>query len=113
MAISQMKTPLAKLREKLGPLGRPQAFCETFNVSESWLKKASCGAIPIPPDSGIAFKLHKHTGVSISWLCGNIESDEVKYSTKYDQENDPYLLKRIIASLTEERDYWKNEALNK
>lgn len=68
MAKSKLKTNLSTLRQELGELGNPKQFSELIGVSDSWLKKASCGQIPVNPKTAliIAFK----TGYSPDWIQG-------------------------------------------
>jgi hypothetical protein len=68
MAKSKLKTNLSILRQELGELGNQKQFSELIGVSESWLKKASAGLIPINAKSAliIAFK----TGYSPDYIQG-------------------------------------------
>ena len=68
MAVSKLKTNLSILRQELGELGNLKQFSELIGVSESWLKKASAGLMPINARAAliIAFK----TGYSPDWIQG-------------------------------------------
>lgn len=68
MRKSKLKTNLSILRQELGELGKPTQFSKLIGVSESWLKKASAGLIPINSKAAsiIAFK----TGYSPYWIQG-------------------------------------------
>jgi hypothetical protein len=68
MAASKLKTNLAILREDLGELGKPNQFSELIGVSESWLKKASAGLIPI--NAKVALIIAFKTGYSSDYIQG-------------------------------------------
>ncbi len=67
MALPQHKTCLSVLRSILGPIsGGEKRFADLIGRSRSWLKKASCGQIPLTED--VAFRISFETGVSEKWL---------------------------------------------
>ncbi len=66
MAKSKLKTRLALARKMLGKMGGQTGFAKLIGVSESWLKKASCGAIPI--NSRMAALMQVKAGISARWI---------------------------------------------
>jgi hypothetical protein len=70
MAKSQNKTCLSILRSILGPVAGGEArFAKTICRSQSWIKKASAGIIPLSEDAAI--RISHETGVSHNWLLAN------------------------------------------
>lgn len=69
MALPQHKTTLSILRSILGPEGNESRFAEKIGRSTSWLRKASCGQIPLMRDAAVLIAYE--TGVSLSWLLNN------------------------------------------
>lgn len=67
MALPQHKTCLSILRSILGPAaGGEVRFAKKIGRSTSWLKKASCGQIPLTRD--VAIVIAYETGISMRWL---------------------------------------------
>ncbi|MFA6176374.1 MAG: hypothetical protein WC765_07335 [Phycisphaerae bacterium] len=67
MALPKHKTCLSVLRSILGPIsGGEKRFADLIGRSTSWLKKASCGQIPLTDEA--AFRISFETGVSEKWL---------------------------------------------
>ena len=67
MALPKHKTCISILRSILGPgAGSEARFAEKIGRSTSWLKKASCGQIPLTRDA--ATVIAYETGISSSWL---------------------------------------------
>lgn len=67
MALPKHKTCISILRSILGPgAGSEARFAEKIGRSTSWLKKASCGQIPLTRDAAIVIAYE--TGVSAQWL---------------------------------------------
>ena len=67
MALPQHKTRLSILRSILGPgAGNEARFAEKIGRSASWLKKASCGQIPLTRDAAV--RIAYETGISVRWL---------------------------------------------
>lgn len=67
MAKPQHKTCLSILRTLLGPgAGNEEYFAKKIGRSVSWLKKASCGQIPLTEDAAI--RISYETGISVPWL---------------------------------------------
>ena len=67
MALPKHKTCLSILRSILGPgAGNEARFAEKIGRSASWLKKASCGQIPLTRDAALAIAYE--TGASVKWL---------------------------------------------
>jgi hypothetical protein len=66
MALPQHKTCLSVLRTILGPAGGESRFAQKIGRSVSWLKKASCGQIPLTRDASLAIVYA--TGASLKWL---------------------------------------------
>lgn len=88
MALSQRKTPIAKLRGILGPIhGQEQRFARLTGKSTSWVKKVSAGLIPLSEDTARTLQLE--TGISLAWLLGGIPGQPV------DQFGKPYDFKRF------------------
>ena len=86
MALPQHKTCLSILRSILGPgAGSEARFAAKIGRSTSWLKKASCGQIPLTRDAAIAIAYE--TGASMKWL---LEGDTTK--PLLDSEGKPYTL---------------------
>jgi hypothetical protein len=70
MALPQHKTTLSIFRSILGSFhGNEARFAEKIGRSRSWLKKASCGEIPLTPE--IARVIAYETGVCPQWLLSN------------------------------------------
>jgi hypothetical protein len=70
MALPQHKTTLSVLRSILGPFyGNEARFAEKIGRSRSWLKKASCGEIPLTGE--IARVISYETGICRWWLLAN------------------------------------------
>jgi hypothetical protein len=86
MALPQHKTCLSILRSILGPgAGGEARFAKKIGRSTSWLKKASCGQIPLTRDAAIAIAYE--TGASVKWL---LEGDTTE--PLLDSEGKPYTL---------------------
>jgi hypothetical protein len=83
MALPQHKTCLSILRGIIGPEANEKIFSKMIGRSVSWLKKASCGQIPLPEN--VAFRISHETGVSFDWLLAN----DVK-SPPRTQKNEPF-----------------------
>ncbi len=84
MALPQHKTCLSILRSILGPgAGGEARFAKKIGRSTSWLKKASCGQIPLTRDAAIAIAYE--TGASVKWL---LEGDTTE--PLLDSEGKPY-----------------------
>jgi hypothetical protein len=67
MANAQNKTCLSILRSALGPVaGQESRFGKMIGRSPSWVKKASCGIIPVPDD--VAVRISHETGVALWWI---------------------------------------------
>jgi hypothetical protein len=67
MANPQHKTCLSVLRSVIGSTaGNEARFAEKIGRSTSWLKKASCGQIPLTEN--IALRISHETGISMRWL---------------------------------------------
>lgn len=108
MANPKHKTCLSVLRSVIGSAaGNEARFAEKIGRSTSWLKKASCGQIPITKD--IALRIAYETGISMRWLMqGNTSKTPVdkddKTFTKATYENyrsfmrDEYDLEDAIVS---------------
>ena len=102
MANPQHKTCLSVLRSVIGSAaGNESRFAEKIGRSTSWLKKASCGQIPLTKD--IALRIAYETGISMRWLMqGNTSKTPVdkddKTFTKATYEN-------YVVSLREEYDF--------
>jgi hypothetical protein len=77
MALPQHKTRLSILRSILGPgAGNEARFAEKIGRSASWLKKASCGQIPLTKDAAV--RIAYETGISARWLmAGNTKNPPV------------------------------------
>ena len=87
MALPKHKTCLSILRSILGPgAGGEVRFAEKIGRSTSWLKKASCGQIPITKDTAV--RIAYETGVSAKWLMADdpakpaVDQHGKKYSAK-------------------------------
>lgn len=102
MANPQHKTCLSVLRSVIGSAaGNEARFAEKIGRSASWLKKASCGQIPLTKD--IALRIAYETGISMRWLMqGNTSKTPVdkddKTFTKATYEN-------YVVFLREEHDF--------
>lgn len=71
MALSQSRTPLAKLRAIIGPVyGQEKNFAKTIGLSVSFVKKASCGIRHMTKEA--AEKIAVETGASPRWLLGEL-----------------------------------------
>lgn len=67
MANSQQKTIVSKLRAVLGPIsGSERNFARLIGKSQSWVKKASAGIIPVPEESAV--QISDATGVALWWI---------------------------------------------
>jgi hypothetical protein len=86
MALPKHKTCISILRSILGPgAGGEARFAEKIGRSTSWLKKASCGQIPLTRDAAIAIAYE--TGASKEWLyAGDATKPPV------DMDGNPYTL---------------------
>mgnify|MGYP000347585097 CR=1 FL=1 len=104
MAKSKLKTNLAILRQELGQLGKSAPFTKLIGKSESWLRKASCGQIPIHPTT--AFIISAKTGYCAAWIEGIAEQKKINPYL----ENEPYLAKKIADELVEN---YRNEIYKK
>jgi hypothetical protein len=100
MALSQMRTTLSVLRKELGHQGKEKQFSEMTGLSISWIKKASCGQIPIPMHSLAAQAVCKATGVSMLWLCDGDANEHVIYENTQAESHKVSL-----------RDYFAGQAL--
>jgi hypothetical protein len=109
MALPKHKTCLSILRSILGPgAGNEARFAEKIGRSASWLKKASCGQIPLTRDAAIAIAYE--TGASMKWL---FDGDTTK--PLLDSEGKPYTLETYVnhrAKDREDRD-WEDVTLAK
>ena len=88
MAASQLKTPLSVLRKILGKdYGGEDAIAQKIGKSTSWVRKASCGQIPIYRETARA--ISEYTGIDVDWIMdGNaatqavdINGDEYSFET--------------------------------
>ena len=88
MAASQLKTPLSVLRKILGKdYGGEDAIAQKIGKSTSWVRKASCGQIPIYRKTARA--ISEYTGIDVDWIMdGNaatqavdINGDEYSFET--------------------------------
>jgi transcriptional regulator with XRE-family HTH domain len=77
MAASQLKTPLSVLRKILGKdYGGEDAIAQKIGKSTSWVRKASCGQIPIYRETARA--ISEYTGIDVDWIMdGNAASPAV------------------------------------
>ena len=86
MALPQHKTCLSILRSILGPgVGGEARFAKKIGRSTSWLKKASCGQIPLTREAAIAIAYE--TGASVKWLLDGDTTEPL-----LDSEGKPYTL---------------------
>jgi hypothetical protein len=71
MALPQHKTTLSVLRSIIGIRSErsESEFATAIGRSTSWMKKASCGDIPLT--STVAKAIAYETGISSSWLLAN------------------------------------------
>lgn len=98
MALPQHKTCLSILRSILGPgAGGEARFAEKIGRSTSWLKKASCGQIPLMRDAAILIAYE--TGVSLQWLVAN---DTTK--PPLDRLGNPFTLESYAAHRVRDRE---------
>ena len=98
MALPQHKTCLSILRSILGPgAGGEARFAEKIGRSTSWLKKASCGQIPLTRDAALAIAYE--TGASVKWLH---EGDTTK--PLVDSEGNPYTLETYANYRSQDRE---------
>ena len=98
MALPQHKTCLSILRSILGPgAGGEARFAEKIGRSTSWLKKASCGQIPLTRDAAITIAYE--TGASMKWL---LDGDTKK--PLLDSEGNPYTLETYAKYRLQDRD---------
>ena len=89
MALPQHKTCLSVLRTILGSEGNENQFAEKIGRSVSWLKKASCGQIPLTRN--IAVRIGHETGVNVDWL---FKSDITQ--PPINDDNDIYTFKTYL-----------------
>jgi hypothetical protein len=77
MATSQLKTPLSVLRKILGKdYGSEAAIAQKISKSTSWVRKASCGQIPIYRETARA--ISEYTGIDVDWIMdGNAANPPV------------------------------------
>jgi hypothetical protein len=97
MAKSKLKTNLAILRADLGEMGKIKPFCKLIKSSESWVKKASAGIIPVLPPT--AWEISILTGYDIDWIQG---TGNKKISKRGKKKNIDYLVRRYRESLYEQ-----------
>jgi len=98
MALPQHKTCLSILRSILGPgAGGEARFAEKIGRSTSWLKKASCGQIPLTRDAALAIAYE--TGASVKWL---LDGDTTK--PLLDSEGKPYTLETYANYRSQDRE---------
>jgi hypothetical protein len=106
MALPQHKTCLSILRSILGPgAGNEARFAEKIGRSTSWLKKASCGQIPLTRDAAIAIAYE--TGASMKWL---LDGDTTK--PLLDSEGNPYTLETYATYRQKDRDEKNREDIS-
>jgi hypothetical protein len=99
MATSKHKTTLAVLRSILGPgAGGEARFAKKIGRSVSWVKKASCGTIPLTRDAALAIAYE--TGINHRWL---IMGDTSK--PPIDKEGNPYTTESYA-------NHWKQDLNN-
>lgn len=88
MARSQLKTTLSVLRKILGKdCGSEAAIAQKIGKSKSWVRKASCGHLPIYKEATEA--ISEYTGINVNWIMdGNpanqpvdINGDEYFFET--------------------------------
>ena len=90
MALPQHKTCLSILRSILGPgAGNEARFAKKIGRSASWLKKASCGQIPLSRDAAV--RIGYETGINVYWL---FNSDITKPAINDDGH--PYTIQTYI-----------------
>lgn len=97
MAKSKLKTNIAILRADLGEMGKIKPFCKLIRSSESWVKKASAGIIPVLPPS--AWKISILTGYDFDWIQG---TGNKKISKLDKKKRVDYLVRRYREFLYEE-----------
>ena len=98
MALPQHKTCLSILRSILGPgAGNEARFAEKIGRSTSWLKKASCGQIPLTEDAAV--RIGYETGINVRWL---IAGDATK--PPVDKDRKPYTSETYVSHRVEMRD---------
>ena len=84
MALPQHKTCLSILRSLIGSGSRNEKhFAEKLGRSASWVKKASCGQIPLTKDAAV--RIAYETGVSVRWLMSGDTS-----APALDMDGKPY-----------------------
>jgi hypothetical protein len=103
MALPKHKTCLSILRSILGPgAGNESRFAKKIARSTSWLKKASCGQIPLNRDA--ALSISYATGVSINWL---LDADISKPAVQSD--GSPFTLESYSKHIEKMRDGFDDE----
>jgi DNA-binding transcriptional regulator YdaS (Cro superfamily) len=107
MAKSKLKTNLAVARKELGRLGGQSGFAKLIGVSESWLKKASCGVIPMT--SRMAALIQNKSGISAAFLM-NGEGDPFVESLKPSDEFLQWMQQSAYSSLPSEIQFAMMEA---
>lgn len=106
MALPQHKTCLSILRSILGPgAGGEARFAEKIGRSTSWLKKASCGQIPLTRDAALAIAYE--TGASVKWL---LAGDATKPAV--DADGNPYTLETYANYRIQDREKMNREDLD-
>jgi hypothetical protein len=84
MALPKHKTCLSILRSLIGSGSRNEKhFAEKLGRSASWVKKASCGQIPLTKDAAV--RIAYETGVSVRWLINGDTS-----APALDMDGKPY-----------------------
>jgi hypothetical protein len=68
MAVSKLKTRFAVMRQKLGPKGNINYLISKTGLSNSWIKKVSCGLTNLQYRQAKLFELT--FGFSADWLLG-------------------------------------------
>jgi hypothetical protein len=103
MALPKHKTCLSILRSILGPgAGNEARFAKKIARSASWLKKASCGQIPLSRDA--ALSITYATGVSMKWL---LDADISKPAVQTD--GSPFTLESYSKHIEKMRDGFDEE----
>lgn len=106
MALPQHKTCLSILRSILGPgAGGEARFAEKIGRSTSWLKKASCGQIPLTRDAALAIAYE--TGASVKWLLADDPTKPL-----LDSEGKPYTLETYANYRSQDREKLDREDLD-
>jgi plasmid maintenance system antidote protein VapI len=107
MAKSKLKTNLAVARKLLGRLGTQTEFTKLVGVSESWLKKASTGIIPISPRMAAIIQIK--TGISAEFLM-NESGDPLIENQKPSDEFLEWIQNSKYSSLPSEMQFALMEA---